>query len=166
MWYINAKGTITITGAGNDAAVTQADERNKGVMFKNCAPFTYCISEVNSTQINNAKYLDVVMPMYNLIEYSDNYSKTSWRLWQYYRDEQNDNLTDSESGNTPANRYTKNVEIAVPLKHLSKFWGTLEIALINCEINFILTWSSTYVITNSAGAGTFAITERNFMFRL
>ena len=46
-------------------------------MFKNCAPFTNCISEVNSTQINNAKYLDVVMPMYNLIEYSDNYSKTS-----------------------------------------------------------------------------------------
>ena len=59
------------------------DERNKGVISKNCAPFSDCISETNNTQINNAKYIDVVMPMYNLIEYSDIYSETSirWSKW-------------------------------------------------------------------------------------
>ena len=74
------------------------------------------------------------MPMYNLIEYSENYSKTSGGLLEYYRDEPNDNLTDSESfkskkkitGNTPAGSNTKDVEIIVSLKCLSKFWRTLE----------------------------------------
>ena len=64
-------------------------------MFKNCAPFTDCISEINNNQIDNAKYVDVVKPMYNLIEYSDNYLKTSVRLWQYYRYDTNDNMTQS-----------------------------------------------------------------------
>ena len=80
--YILVKGTITITGAGDDAAARQADERDKGVVFKNCAPFTNCISEINNTQVDNAKDIDTVMPMYNLIEYSDNYAKTSASLWQ------------------------------------------------------------------------------------
>ena len=87
--YILVKGRITITGAGHDAAARQADERNKGVIFvifKNCAPFTNCKSEINGTEIDNAKDIDIVMPMYNLIEYSDNYSKTSGSLWQYYKD--------------------------------------------------------------------------------
>ena len=71
--YILVKGTITITGAGNDDATKQADERDKGVTFKNCAPFTKCINRINNTEIDNAKDIDIVMPMYNLIEYSDNY---------------------------------------------------------------------------------------------
>ena len=79
--YILVKGTITITGTGDDAA-KQLDERNKGVMFKNCAPFTKCISRINNTDIDNAQDIDIVMPMYNLIECSDNYSKTSGSLWQ------------------------------------------------------------------------------------
>ena len=95
--YILVNGTIAITGAGDDAAATQADERDKGVVFKNCAPFTNCISEINNTQVDNAKDIDIVMPMYNLIEYSDNYAKTSESLWQYYRDEPNNNLANSES---------------------------------------------------------------------
>ena len=78
--YILVKGTITIKRAGADAAATQADERDKGVVFKNCAPFTNCISEINNTQVDNAKDIDIVMPMYNLIEYSDNYAKTSGSL--------------------------------------------------------------------------------------
>ena len=78
--YIHAKGKITITGAGADAAARQADERDKGVAFKNCAPFTICISEINNTQIDNCKDIDIVMPMYNLIEYSGNYAKTSGSL--------------------------------------------------------------------------------------
>ena len=90
--YILVKGTITITGAGDDAAARRADERNKGVIFKNCAPFTKCISRINNTEIDNAKDIDIVMPMYNLIEYSDNYSKTSGSLYQYYKDVPNDNI--------------------------------------------------------------------------
>ena len=93
--YILVKGTIAITGAGDDAAVRRADERNKGVIFKNCAPFINCISKINDTEIDNAQDIDVVMPMYNLIEYSDNYSKTCESLWQYYKDEPNDNLEES-----------------------------------------------------------------------
>ena len=164
--YILVKGKITITGAGADAAARQADERDKGVAFKNCAPFTNCISEINNTQVDNAKDIDIVMPMYNLIEYSDN-AKITGSLWQYFRDEPNDNLADSESfkskikitGKTPDDDNEKDVEIMVPLKYLSNFWRTLEMPLINCEVNLILMWSSTCVITNSTGAGTFEITD-------
>ena len=107
------------------------------------------------------------MPMYNLIEYSDNYSKTSGSLWQYYRDEPNNNVADSESfkfkvritGKTPNDDNEKDVEIMVPLKYLSHFWRTLEMPSINCEVNLILTWSLTCVITNSTGAGKFEITN-------
>ena len=121
--YILVKGTITIAGAGDDAAARQADERDKSVVFKNCAPFTNCICEINNTPLDNAKDIDIVMPMYNLIEYSDNYTKTSRSLWQYYRDEPNDSLANSESfkfkvkitAKTPAADNEKDVEIMVPL---------------------------------------------------
>ena len=73
--YILVKGKITITGEGADAAARQADERDKGVTFKNYSPFTNCISEINNTQVDNAKDIDTVMPMYNLIEYSDKSSR-------------------------------------------------------------------------------------------
>ena len=82
--YILVKGTISIERVAAPAA---ADDEGKKVVFKNCASFTDCISEINSTQIDNAKNIDLIMPMYNLIEYSANYSKTSRSLWQYYRDE-------------------------------------------------------------------------------
>ena len=75
--YILAKGTITITGAGDDVAARQADGRDNGVTFKNCVPFIECINRINNTQVDNAKDIDIVMPMCKLIEYSDNYSKTS-----------------------------------------------------------------------------------------
>ena len=147
--YILVKGTITITGEGDNAAAERADERDKGVTFKNCAPFTKYISRINNTEIDNAHDIDTVMPMYNLIEYSDNYSKTSGRLWQYYKDDPNDNLANSKSfkskvkitGKPPNNGNTKDVEIIVPLKYLSNFWRTLEMPLINCEVILILTWS-------------------------
>ena len=79
--YILIKGTITITGAGDDAAARRADERNKGVTFQNCAPFTKCISRINNTDIDNTHDIDIVTSMYNLIENSDNYSKTSGTFW-------------------------------------------------------------------------------------
>ena len=165
--YILVKGKITITGAGDDAAARQADERDKGVAFKNCAPFTNCISEINNTQIDNCKDIDIVMPLDSLLQYGDNYAKTSGSLWQYYRNKTDDNLADSESfksklkitRKTPNNGNEKDVEIMVPLKYLSNFWRTLEMPLINCEVNLILTWSSTRAITNSTGARRFAITD-------
>ena len=70
--YILVKRTITITATGDDDATNRADERDKGVTFKNCAPFTKCVIRINN---NNAQDIDIVMPMYNLIEYSNNYSK-------------------------------------------------------------------------------------------
>ena len=78
--YILVKGTITITGAGNDAAAKRLDERNKGIIFKNCVPFTKCISRINNIDIDNAQGIDIVMSMYDLTEYSNNYSKTSGSL--------------------------------------------------------------------------------------
>ena len=170
--YILVKGKITIAGAGADAADRQADERNKGVIFKNCAPFINCISEINNTQIDNTKDIDDKMPMYNLIEYSDNFTKTTGSLWQYFRDDYGDgddiDIEDSKSfkskvkitGKTPNDDNEKDVEIMVLLKYLSNFWRTLEMPLINCEVNLIVTWSSACVITESNGAGTFAITDK------
>ena len=78
--YILVKGRITITRKGADDAARQADERDKGIIFKNHAPFINCKSEINDTEIDNAKDIDIVMPMYNVIEYSNNYSKTSGSL--------------------------------------------------------------------------------------
>ena len=156
--YILVKGTISINNTA--AAGATVNNTNKKVIFKNCAPFTNCISEINNTQIDNAKDIDIVMPMYNLIEYSDNYAKTTGSLWQYCKDipARNDNnqifnfvvnnLTDSFNfkvkftGQT-GNDGTKYVEIMVPLKYLSNFWRTLEMPLINCKVNLTLTWSST-----------------------
>ena len=69
----------------NKGGAAAPHNRNKKVIFKNCDPFTECISEINNTQVDNAKDIDVVMPIYDLIEHSDNYSKTSGSLWQYYR---------------------------------------------------------------------------------
>ena len=93
------------------------------------------------------------MLMYNLIEYRDNYSKTSRSLWQYYKDNPNDNLENSKSfkykvkitGKAPDDGNTKDVEILAPLKYLSNFWRTLEMPLINCEVELILTWSNNCV---------------------
>ena len=165
--YILVKGTIIITGAGDDDAAKQLDERNKGVIFENCAPFAKCISRVNTTDIDNVQNIDIAMPMYNLIEYSDDYSKTSGILWQYYKNGPNDNVTQSESfkpkikitGKTPAAGNTKGVEKIAPLKYLSNFWRTLEMPLINCEVNLILKWSPTCVISSATGVTKFKITE-------
>ena len=71
--YILVKGNITVNNTADYG--NAANNTNKKVIFKNCAPFTKCISKINNTQIDNAQYIDIAMPMYNLIEYSDNYSK-------------------------------------------------------------------------------------------
>ena len=159
--YILVKGTISVNNTA--AQGTAANNTNKKVIFKNCAPFTNCISEVNNTQINNAKDIAIVMPVYNLIEYSDNYAKTTGSLWQYCKDipaRNNNNEIIVFDVNNPTDSFkfkakitgqtgnngTKDVEIMIPLKYLSNFWRTLEMPLINCEVNLILTWSSTCVL--------------------
>ena len=157
--YILVKGTITITGAGDNDAAKRLDERSKGAIFKNCTPFTKWISRINNADIDTAQEIDIVMPMYNLIEYSDNYSKTSGGFWQHYKDDPTDNITQSESfkskiqitGKTPAAGNTEDVEIIVPLKYLSNFWRTLEMSLINCEFELILTWSKDCPISSATG---------------
>ena len=175
--YILFKGTISVNNTA--AAGAAVNNINKKVIFKNCVPFTNCISEINNTQIDNAKDIDIVMPMYNLIEYSDNYAKTRGSLWQYCKDiparNIDNEITEFTGGNTTdsfnfkvkitgrtGDDGTKDVEIMVPLKYLSNFWRTLEMPLINCEVNLILTWSSTCVLisTNIDGQNaTFAITD-------
>ena len=107
------------------------------------------------------------MLIYNLIEYSNNYSKTFGLFWQYYSDETNATLRDSELSKSKVKRRekssgagnTKDVQIEVSLKHLGDFCRTLEMPLFNWEVNLILTWSSTCIVTSSTGAKTFAITD-------
>ena len=152
--YIIVKRDITVTNP-NNAKI------NKVVVFKNNTPFINCISKIKGIKIDNAEDLDVVMPMYNLLEYSKNYRKTIGSLWNYYRDQPSNPLwTNSESfkyktsitGNTynvdddddnyDANKVGKNeTEIVIPLKYLSNFWRSLDIPLINCEVELILTWT-------------------------
>ena len=78
--YIHVKGNITVNNTAAEGV--DANNTNKKVIFKNCAPFTNCISKINNTKIDDAEYVDIVMPMNNLIEYNDNYSKTSGSLCQ------------------------------------------------------------------------------------
>ena len=180
--YIFAKGNITVTkktfadddfeAPNNTAAIITAtnNENNnelseKKLVFKNNAPFINCISKINGIKIDNAEDLDVVMPMYNLIEYSKNYRKTTGSLWNYYRDEpnsgtDNNNLIHSilnsesfdykanfmEIGVTHNNLTENDVEIDVPLKYLSNFWRSLNKPLINFEVELILTWFKNCVL--------------------
>ena len=82
--YILVSATITVP---NTVAVGSAANNRKYTINKNCTPFSNCITEINNTQTDNAKTIDITIPMYNLIEYSDNYSKTSGSLWHYFRNE-------------------------------------------------------------------------------
>ena len=94
--YILVKGTITVVVAGAANAAIAGDRNNKQAIFKTCAPFTDCISEKTAIQVDNAKEHDIVTPMYDLIEYSDNYSNKSGSLYQFFRDKPKSFITDSE----------------------------------------------------------------------
>ena len=154
--YIHVTGDITATGG----------DANTRVAFKNCAPFTKCITHINDEHVDNADNLDIIMPMYNVIEYSDNYSDTSGSLWQFKRDEQNmDNgnpanvtIADSTSFKYKSslikeltavdnNRVFENGKVAVPLKYLSSFWRSLEMPLFNCKTHLELNWSKDCVMS-------------------
>ena len=149
--YIVVKGTISAVGPYNA-------KTNKNVAFKNNSPFINCISKINGIKINNAEDLDVVIPIHNLLEYSKNYGKTTSSLWNYYGDEPSNPLSsNSESikyktriiGKTPEdNDSLTNAKLVIPLKYLSNFWRSLNIPLINCEVELILTWSKNCVLAD------------------
>ena len=148
--YILFKGNITVNNTA--AAGAAANNINKKVIFKNCTPFTNCLSKIYNTQIDNTEYIDIVMPMHNLIEYSENYSKTSGSLWQYCKDIPAVNIAGdiiafTATNTTDSFKFTchinndgeiNGVEIMVPLKCLSNFLRTLEMHLIICENKLIL----------------------------
>ena len=159
--YILVTGNITATP--NNAA-TQ-------VVFKNCAPFEKCRTEVNETFIDEADFINITMPMYNLIEYGVNYSSNSGRLWHFGRDEiiNNADVTNDDNassfkhkasliGNTENNGTKNGVKTAVPLKYSSNFWRSLEMPLINCKVELSLKWHETCLLTATTTA-TFEITD-------
>ena len=161
--YILVTGNITATP---NNATTQ-------VALKNCAPFEKCKTEINETFIDEATHINIAMPMYNLIEYSDNYSDTLGSLWQFKRDEITNNA-DVTNDNAPSFKYktnlfgntenngTKNgVKIAVSLKCLSNFWRSLEMPLINCKVEVSLKWYERCLLT-AANTATFTITDAKF----
>ena len=154
--YILVDGTIR-------AAATDDNTR---LALKNCAPFTKCNLEINDEHVDTAENLDIVMPMYNLIEYSDNDQDSSATLYQYKRDElpEGDAVADLTADNSNSVKYKIsllgdpvvanniariNVKVVVPLKYLSNFFRSLEMPLINCKIKLNLTWKKMCIIKSS-----------------
>ena len=166
--YVWVKGTITVTNPNDNANF------KKELTLKNNAPFISCISKINGQLVENAEDLDIVMPMYNLLEYSKNYEKTSGSLFNYYRDEPNEITVGA--GNNAINISIRNsksfdhktkitgslgigedekedVTIAIPLKYLGNFWRSLDIPLINCETTLVLSWYKECVLVGRAFRG-------------
>ena len=158
----------TIRAAAANAATRLA--------LKNCAPFTKCNLEINDEHVDTAENLDIVMPMYNLIEYSDNYQDSSATLYQYKRDEPPEgdpipNLTVNSSrsfkykvkllGNPDLDGgiAKRSVKVVVPLKYLCNFFRSLEMPLINCKSKLNLTWKKECVLSTDAGNAVFIIND-------
>ena len=175
--YILVNGTITVTVPGdNNGGNNIRDKKNRKLILKNNAQFVSCITRINGELIEDADDLDIVMPMYNLLEYSKNYRKTIGSLYNYYRVEltngNNDNFANRNVVNSEAFKYknkitgntynvdagaqgydvnkngTQKVELAIPLKYLGNFWRALNIPLISCEVFLELKWNKNYVITS------------------
>ena len=164
--YIFVDGTIRGTGGNNNTRLT----------LKNCTPFTKCNLEINDEHVDTAENLDITMPMYNLIEYSDNYQDSSATPYQYKRDEppENDAVADLTADNSSSFKYKVsllgnpvaannvariNVKVLVPLKYLSNFFRSLEMPLINCKIKLSLTWKKKYVLSADNGNAVFIIND-------
>ena len=149
--YILVKGTITVTAPGvNNNANNIRDKRNRPLILKNNAPFFSCITRINGELIEDANDLDIVKPMYNLLEYSKNYRKTIGSLYNYYRDELNDDAdVDAGVDGYDVNKNGKQeTELAIPLKYLGNFWRALNIPLISCEVSLELKWNKNCVMTS------------------
>ena len=150
--------------------------------LKNCAPFTKCNLEINDEHVDTAENIDIVMPMYNLIEYSDNYQDSSATLYQYKRDESpvNDdsNTVNLTADNSDSFKYKikllgnidqlaadaarvgrLNVKVVVPLKYLSNFFRSSEMPLIDCKIKLNLTWEKECALSTAADETVFIIND-------
>ena len=164
--YILVDGTIRGTGGDN----------NTRLALKNCAPFTKCNLEINDEHIDTAENLDIVMPMYNLIEYSDSYQDSSATLYQYKRDEppEANAIDDLTVDNSNSFKYTvsllgnpavadniakRSVKVVVPLKYLSNFFRSLEMPLINCKLKLNLIWKKECVLPTDDGNAVFIIND-------
>ena len=164
--YILIDGTIRAAAA----------DANTRLSLKNCAPFTKCNLEINDEHVDTAENLDITMPMYNLIEYSDNYQDSSATLYQYKRDEppEDDAVADLTTNNSSSFKYKVsllgnpvvanniarlNVKVVVPLKYLSNFFRSLEMPLINCKIKLNLTLKKDCVLSTSVGEAVFTIND-------
>ena len=165
-----AESYILIDGTIREAAAND----NTRLALKNCAPFTKCNLEVNDEHVDTAENLDITMPMYNLIEYSDNYQDSSATLYQYKRDEppQDNAIADLTVNNScsfkvsllgnpvlDGNITKRSVTVVVPLKYLSNFFRSLEMPLINCKIKLNLTWKKDCVLSNQDGDAVFIIND-------
>ena len=167
-----AEADILVDGTNRGTGV----DNNTRLALKNCAPFIKCNLEINDEHIDTAENLDIVMPMYNLIEYSDNYQDSSAALYQYKRDEPPeanaiDDLTVDNSnyfkykvsllGNPVVgdNIAKRSVKVVVPLKYLSNFFRSLEMPLIKCKIKLNLTWKKECVLSTDAGNAVFIIND-------
>ena len=164
--FILVTGNITVNAA-NDTDVA----------FKNCAPFSTCKTVINDVFVDRAKHIYIAMPMYNLIEYSDNYSDTSGSLWQFKRDEVPANNADLTIDNSQSFKYkaallgktadavnntnssVKEAKIVVPLKYLSNFWRSLEMPLINCKVHLELNWIEGCILSSAGDSVKFEITD-------
>ena len=147
---------------------------NSVVAFKNCTPFRTCDVTINDEHVEKAEDLDIVMPMYNLLEYSDNYQDSTGILYQLKRDEPPDDNADVVN-NTSSLVYksklisgtddnnVNNVKLVVPLKYVSSFFRSLEMPLVNCKIDLELTWHKDCMISSVNAAAvqvvSFIITD-------
>ena len=160
--YILVEGTITVKGIVNGAE-NEILRRNRSLILKNNAPFVSCMTKINNEFIEDADDLDIVMPIYNLLEYSKNYRKTIGSLCNYYRDELSDDNNPYNFPNTNVvsafkykNKITGNTnrvgkqdeELAIPLTYLGNFWRALNIPLISWEVSLELKWNKNCVITS------------------
>ena len=170
--YANAY--ILVDGTIRAEAANAANVGSTRLALKNCAPFTKCNLEINDEHVDTAENLDIVIPMYNLIEYSDNYQYSSATLYQYKRDEPPDNNADLTGNNSASfkckvnllgnsvvtNRVVKKkLKIVVPLKYLSYFFRSIEMPLINCKIKLNLTWKKECVLSTDAANAVFIIND-------
>ena len=138
---------------------------NSLVAFKNCAPFRTFDVFINDEHVQKAEDLDIVMPMYNLFEYSDNYQDSTGSLYQFRRDEPPDDNANVANDTTSLVYKSKlisgtddnnvnNVKLVVPLKYVSSFFRSLEMPLVNCKIDLELTWHKDRMISSvNAAAG-------------
>ena len=162
--HILVDGTIRATNAVNATRLA----------LKNCAPFTKCNLEINDEHVDTAENLDIVMPMHNLIEYSDNYRDSSATLYQYKRVEPANAIADLTVNNSSSFKYKvsllgnpvpdgnaakRSVKVVVPLQYFSNFFRSLEMPLINCKIKLNLTWKKECVLSTDDGNAVFIIND-------